>query len=67
MSHFVMPSFEETDFVCNNCGHWFKGRDCGKGILGTLFGLPAGPLASHCPKCPKCGSHNTQQNPCVVY
>ena len=66
MSHFVMPSFEETDFVCNNCGHWFKGRDCGKGILGTLFGLST-PVVSHCPKCPKCGSHNTQQNPCVCY
>ena len=63
MSHFIMPTFEETDFICNDCGHWFKGRDCGKGILGTLFGLP-NPVASHCPKC---GSHNTQQNPCVCY
>ena len=62
-----MPTFEETHFVCKDCGHWFQGRDCKKGplemLLGTFIPLPP-PLG---PKCPECGSRNTEQNPGVVY
>ncbi len=69
MSNLVMPTFEETHFVCKACGHWFQGRDCKEWLLEKIAGrqyplLPYGLLG---PKCPECGSRNTEQNPGVVY
>lgn len=60
------PTFEETHFVCKACGHMFQGRDCEKGVLEMLLG--SYPLPSPFgPKCPECGSRNTEQNPGEVY
>ncbi|MCR5621954.1 MAG: hypothetical protein K6G18_08855 [Treponema sp.] len=73
MPSFIPPTFKETCFICKDCGHMFQGRDCKKGRLGEkspadsrccpfppLFGLQG-------PKCPECGSRNTEENPAVVY
>ena len=70
MANFMMPTFEETLFICKNCGHEFQGRDCEKGLLG----MPTGPFALllsrfglQGPKCPECGSRNTEKNMFVRY
>ena len=64
-----MPTFEETYFVCKDCGHMFQGRDCEKGLLEKITGrqYPLPPYGLQGPKCPECGSRNTEQNPGVVY
>ena len=69
MSNFLPPTFEETNFVCKECGHMFQGRDCKKGPLEMLLGPSASfpPFGPFGPKCPECGSRNTEQNPGVVY
>ena len=38
MSNFLPPTFEETHFICKDCGHMFQGRDCEKGLLGEITG-----------------------------
>ncbi len=64
-----MPTFEETCFVCKNCGHMFQGRDCKEGLLGEITG--GQPLLSLFgllgPKCPGCGSRNTEKDMFVCY
>lgn len=70
MANFFPPTFEETRFVCKDCGHMFQGRDCEKGLLG----MPTGPFALllsrfglQGPKCPGCGSRNTEKDMFVCY
>ena len=69
MANFMMPTFEETHFICRACGHMFQGRDCKKGLLGEITGgqplLPLFGLLG--PKCPGCGSRNTEKNMFVRY
>ncbi len=68
MSYFVMPSFEERDFVCNDCGRRFKGKDTDIGKKKCLaFFYRVGFVVSIHIKCPECGSINTQPNPCISY
>ena len=69
MANFMMPTFEETHFICRACGHMFQGRDCKKGLLGEITGgQPLLPLFGlQGPKCPECGKYNTEENPAVVY
>ncbi len=69
MSNLVMPTFEETLFICKNCGHEFQGRDCEKGLLGEITGgLPLLRLFGLLgPKCPGCGSRNTEKDMFVRY
>ena len=67
MANFFPPTFEEMHFVCKDCGHWFQGRDCKKGVLEMLLGSSSPLPPPFGPKCPECGSRNTEQNPGVVY
>ena len=69
MANFMMPTFEETHFICRACGHMFQGRDCEKGLLEKITGrqYPLPPYGLLGPKCPECGSRNTEENPAVVY
>ena len=62
MSNFLPPTFEETNFLCNDCGHRFQGRDCKKGVLEMLLGTSAS-FPPFGPKCPECGSRNTERMP----
>ena len=69
MSNLVMPTFEQTHFICKACGYMFQGRDCNKGLLeeinaGKLLLLQFYRLG---PKCPKCGSRKTEENMFVCY
>lgn len=49
-----MPTFEETRFICKDCGHMFQGRDCKEWRLGEITGgqplLP--PFGSVAPSAP---------------
>ena len=70
MANFMMPTFEETHFICRACGHMFQGRDCEKGQQEMLTGPLAlllsrfGFLGS---KCPGYSSHNTEKDMFVFY
>ncbi|WP_406033240.1 hypothetical protein [Treponema saccharophilum] len=55
----VSSSFNETHFICNNCGHDFTGSDTEKVFLSYLQNIH--------PKCPKCGSKETQENMAFMY
>ena len=70
MPNLMPPTFEETRFDCKNCGHMFQGRDCEKGQQEMPTGLSALLLSRFGllgPKCPECGSHNTEKNMLVCY
>ena len=70
MANFMMPTFEEMYFDCKNCGHMFQGRDCKEGQQEMLTG-PLALLLSRFglqgPKCPECGSRNTEKDMFVCY
>ena len=69
MANFMMPTFEETHFICRACGHMFQGRDCKEGQLEKIAGrqYPLPPYGLLGPKCPECGSRNTEKNMFVCY
>ena len=70
MPNLLPPTFEETRFICKNCGHEFQGRDCEKGPQEMLTGplaLLLPPYGLLGPKCPECGSRNTEKNMFVRY
>ena len=70
MANFFPPTFEETRFVCKDCGHMFRGRDCKKGQQEMLTGplaLLLSPYGLLGPKCPECGSRNTEKDMFVCY
>ena len=64
------PTFEETRFICKNCGYMFQGRDCKEGLQEMLtgpFALLQSRFGLQGPKCPECGSRNTEKNMLVCY
>ena len=69
MANFMMPTFEETHFICRACGHMFQGRDCEKGQLEKIARrqYPLPPYGLLGPKCPECGSRNTEKDMFVCY
>lgn len=69
MANFMMLTFEETHFICKNCGHMFQGRDCKEGLLEKIADrqYPLPPYGLLGPKCPECGSRNTEKDMFVCY
>ncbi|HBB13441.1 MAG TPA: hypothetical protein DCZ76_04105 [Treponema sp.] len=65
-----MPSFEETRFVCKNCGNRFSGRETEEGKKrenserSPLSLFESGP--AH-PKCPQCKSRKTEKDMGIHY
>lgn len=55
MPNFMRPTFEETCFICKDCGHMFQGRDCKEGQQEMLTGplspaVPVRPAGAQVPR-----------------
>ena len=70
MSNLVMPSFEDTCFVCNKCGNRFSGRDTEdwkSQSKAEYTSLERFFVQNSHPKCPKCGTRKTDKDMMVFY